>query len=430
LTTKEWWEKNKNNILVYLLIATTMLITGPIKRFFTIYQRDLGLSLAFVGIIASAGAIFDMIGRFSAGVLSDRKGRKKPLLWLIIGSIAYPFLLIHFTSTTSLLIIEILQSLVNAGFWTIIIAYLYDTNPQGMGGRVYAHALMANFVINLISPLIGGAIIENYGYKWLFSFSCYLGVIPLIILFFLKKPHVRRQALTIKGEISDIIGKPRFIKIWITMIIISFSASFISNFFPIYLKEEIGLSYTQVGLFFSAGTIILLGAQPIIGWIADRFKSRIIIPAGLIILGASHFGIAAAQHLTTLFIARAITPIGIFTSRVKGAAVIAKMTPNEEHALAHALFKSSSGIGWSIMNAIAPLLITAIGYTGVFKALGTMSIITALGYVLTYRKTWREEEKESLKEHLKEHHAFHFTDSNLMEHYHPLKRKNINTSKE
>ncbi|MBD3208788.1 hypothetical protein GF367_00005, partial [Candidatus Woesearchaeota archaeon] len=65
---RERLRADKNNVLVYLILALTMLITQPAHRFFTIYQRDLGFDLAFVGIIAAAGALFDLLGRFGAGV--------------------------------------------------------------------------------------------------------------------------------------------------------------------------------------------------------------------------------------------------------------------------------------------------------------------------------------------------------------------------
>ncbi len=414
---REWFYREKNNILLYIFIATSMLIVSPVNQFFTIYQRDLGYELMFIGIIASAASFFHMFGLFVAGILSDRKGRKKPLIFVLFGFIMYPFLLIYFTDLISLLFIQIFYSIIGAAFWSISIAYLYDTNPKSKGGKAYSRVLMAIFIINLISPMIGGLVIENLGYRWLFSLSCYIAIIPLVILFFLKDPKVKRQNLSVKGEVSDIIKKPRFIKLWLAMMVIAFSSAFISNFFPIYLKEIIGLDYTQVGLFFSAGTLILILAQPVIGWLADRLKSRVMVPAGMILLGLAQISIASVSNIVSLFIARSLAPIGLFTSRVKGASIIAKITPKEEHALAEAIFKSSSGVGWSIMNAVAPLMIAAFGYVGVFRALGAFSIIGGLVYILSYHKSEGEEKKEKHSDNFKPHHSFQFTETNLLEHF-------------
>lgn len=414
----KFWNKpvNKNNLLIYLILGFTMLVTQPTSQFFTIYQRDLGFDLTFVGIIAAAAAIFDMLSRFSAGVLSDRKGRKKPLLFLVMGSFLYPFLLIFFKSPASLLLIQILHAIIMAAFWTIFIAYLYDTNSREKGGRVYSRALMALFVVNLIAPFIGGAIIQSRGYHWLFSLSCYVATIPLILVFFLKKPEVHRQKLSIKGEVSDILEKPRFLKVWTVMLLVAFTSSFISTFFPIYLKEQVGLTYQQVGLFFSAGTVILLAVQPFLGWIADRFKSKFVIPINLFVMSAGLFLLSFVSGIWLIFFSKALVPLGIFGSRIKGAANIAKLTPNEEHALAQAMFKSSSGIGWAIMNTISPVLIAAIGYTGVFKALGVVGAFAGVWYFFAYGKK-EKAEKEGFLEHIKHHHAFTFSDTKILEQY-------------
>ena len=407
----------KNNLLVYLLIGTTLLVTQPTAQFFTIYQRDIGFDLSLVGIIAAAAAIFDLLGRFSAGVLSDRKGRRRPLLYLVLGSLLYPLLLIYAKSQTGVLLVSVLHALVNAAFWTVIIAYLYDTNPKEKAGSVYSKALMALFTINLASPLIGGYVIERFGYHWLFSLSCYVAIIPLIITFALKKPTNQRQPLTIKGEVEDIIEKPGFIKAWTIMLLIAFSSSFLSTFLPIYLKEQVGLDYAQVGLFFSAGTVILFGAQPFLGWLADRFRSKVIMPANLLLMSIGLLLLSAASTVWGIFLTKSLIPLGIFGARAKGAANVARITPNEEHALAQAMFKSSSGIGVAIMNAISPVLIASIGYNGVFRALGVMSALAGTWYFFAYRRK-EQPTHEGLKEHLKHHHAFTLSDIRTLEHHH------------
>ena len=410
-----WWRREKNNVLLYLVIVFTMLVTQPANRFFTIYQRDLGFALASVGIIAVAGSVFDMVSRFSAGVLSDRKGRKRLLLYLVVGAMLFPFLLIHLESPGGLLFTKVLLSVVHAAFWTIIIAYLYDTNPHKKAGKAYAKASMALLLVNLISPVIGGFVIERLGYHWLFSLSCYLAVIPLVLIFFLQNPPPReREPLSVKEEVHDILEKPRFVKVWTLMVVASFTSAFLTTFFPIFLYEEWGLSHTEVGLFFTGGTVVLLAAQPLMGWVADRFRSRVVMPASMTLLGLGLFVMSGASSLVSLFIGRAVAPIGIFGGRIKGSSLIARLTPNEEHALAQAMFKSSSGVGWSVMNAAAPLLIASIGYAGVFRALGVASLVVGAGYGLLVRRG----EKSAQRRHVKHHHLHSFADTHPEEHVH------------
>ena len=415
-----WWEREKNNVLVYLIIGFTMLIANPTSQFFTIYQRDLGMSLSFVGIIAAAAAMFDMLGRFAAGVFSDRKGRKRPLLFLVLGAFLFPLLMLFFDSPAALLAIKSLYALTNAAFWTVIIAYLYDTNGQEKGGRIYAKAIMALFIVNLISPLIGGFVIEHFGYRWLFSLSCYLVVVPLVLVFFLKNPKVQRQSLSVQGEVMDILEKPRFMKVWTVLTIASFSGAFIGTFFPIFLKEQLGLSYVQVGLFFSLGTVVLIAVQPFAGWLADRFKSKIVIPANLLLMSLGLLILSFFSQILIVFFAKTIVPVGIFGSRTKGIANIAKMTPNEEHALALAIMKSSSGIGWAIMMTVSPTLIASFGYIGVFRALSIITAAAAGWYYVAYKKQEYPTE-EGFLEHFQHHHLFHFADTHMYEQVHHRK---------
>ncbi|MBD3209183.1 MFS transporter, partial [Candidatus Woesearchaeota archaeon] len=348
---------------------------------------------------------------------SDRKGRRKPLLFLVVGSFLFPFLLIYFHSPTALLIIGILYSVVNAAFWTIIVAYLYDTNPKEKGGQVYARALTALFIINLVAPFLSGEVIEHLGYQWLFSLSCYIAIIPMILLFFLKKSGTHHdKTLSVKGEVSDILNKPRFIKVWTVMLLVSFTSAFLTTFFPIFLKEEVGLSYAMVGLFFSASTIVLIASQPMLGWLADRFRSKVIIPANMVLMTAGLFLLSLVTNVWLIFLSKAVVPLGIFGARVKGASNVAKMTPNEEHALAQAMFKSSSGIGWAAMSMASPVLIAGIGYSGVFRLLGVISLLAGTWYWFAYKK--KEKPKhEGFLHHFKHHHVYTMTDTNLLENY-------------
>lgn len=401
----------RNNILVYVTIVTTLLITFPANHFIRLYQRSLGIELGIVGSIAAAGSLIALVGHFAAGALSDRKGRKRLLLGLVVSSFLYPVLLIYTQTTKGFLFLELFYSIIQSAFWTIIIAYLYDTNTQHDAGKVYSRALIANFIANLIGPVIGGAIIEHLGYHWLFTVSSYIAIIPLVTVFLLKTPNNKKQELSISGEIKHIIDQPRFIKIWTAMALISFSSCFFGTFFPIYLYEQLGLNYTQVGLFFTAGTIVLICTQPLLGWLADKYKSRVIIPANMGLMTIMQLLLSISMSIPLVFIGRAFTPVGIFGARVKGAAMIAKLTPNEEHAMAQALFKSSSSVGWTVMNAIAPTLIAAVGYLGVFRGLAVLSAITGVGYLLSYRGGREEGNSKDIKTH----HTFHYTDSNPFE---------------
>jgi len=407
---KDKWRSDKNNILAYVLIATTFLITEPIRHFFTIYQRDLGFDLVVVGIVGAAGSMMAMLSHFVSGGFSDHKGRKRPLITIILFSVLYPLSLLFFQSSSALLLIELFRSFITTAFYTIIIAYLYDTNSPSKAGRVYASALMAIAAIYLVSPLLGGLIIEHLSYRWLFSLSSYAVIIPLILLYFLKDPQVKKQEKSFGGEFIEILKLPPFIKIWITMVIISFSAGFIGQFFPIYLREVIGLSYVEIGAFLTGTGLLLTASHPLIGWLADRFKSRIIIPLGLFILAISNFFAGTNSNMASLFISRTMIPISMTLSRVKGSAVIANLTPREENALAHAMFKSSSAIGWTVINIVSPSLIVSIGYSGIFQALAGISALTGFAYLATYRhkekSTAPQEKKRTLKHHFG-HHTHH-----------------------
>src|SRR5258708_4470223 len=70
----------------------------------------------------------------------------------------------------------------------------------------------------------------------------------------------------------------------------------------IFVREDYGVSYTELGLALTAFNVLSTVLQTPTGFLVDRVSARLVIVAGLL-LGASAFAVAGLVHSFPVFVA-------------------------------------------------------------------------------------------------------------------------------
>ena len=108
------------------------------------------------------------------------------------------------------------------------------------------------------------------------------------------------------------------------------------------LKDELGISASQLGLLFSAffGTHACL--QPIAGWLVDRFNVNWVIAGGFLVWSAATAGTGIVHAFWTLFALRLILGAGESVAYPSYSKIIALHFPEEHRGLANSVIAA----GW------------------------------------------------------------------------------------
>ena len=166
-----------------------------------------------------------------SGWLAGRFGRKRVLVYSVIGFTVSSMLCGMAQSIDQIVFFRVLQGLSGAGLVPLSQAVLLDINPPERHGR--AMALWGQGVVlgPMLAPVLGGWLTDNYSWRWVFYINVPFGVLSAIgLMAYVRETESRRsrfdflgfgalslavgalQILLDRGELKDWFSSP---EIWI-----------------------------------------------------------------------------------------------------------------------------------------------------------------------------------------------------------------------
>lgn len=148
---------------------------------------------------------------------------------------------------------------------------------------------------------------------------------------------------------------------------------------------EFGLTKTQIGVAISAFGWSYLVFQILGGWLGDTSGARRTLTACGVIVGLATVSIGFANGLTAIILARVALGVGEGAMFPVASRAIVQWLPRRLHGRAQGLTHASARIA----NAVTPPLIAALmavsSWRGSFIAVGLLSLIWALIWLIVYR---------------------------------------------
>ncbi len=250
------------------------------------YAEVVGAGALAIGLLIAVYDFAELFAKPVSGFVADRYGMKRMLLLglliFVIGSAL--FLLIP---PKLLLLVRFVQGLGAAALSTISITLVarYFAGERGRAFGIYNAIKGAGYVV---APAAGGFLAARYGFAAIFIASALLGVVALMLSLFL--PADRGATGAVDDDDDDMSVKQfvavfrdrRLLPIYAVIVINMFMVGILFGFLPVYLH---GLGYTakQSGIVLSICTATYLLVQPVAGMLADRWKIRTTVLAGLVL---------------------------------------------------------------------------------------------------------------------------------------------------
>jgi FSR family fosmidomycin resistance protein-like MFS transporter len=146
----------------------------------------------------------------------------------------------------------------------------------------------------------------------------------------------------------------------------------------LFVREDYGVTYTQLGLAFTAFNVISTALQTPTGFLVDRVSARLLLIAGLLI-GALAFTIAALVDSYWVFVAMfVLAGLGNTVYHPAHYALLSRHVPAARAGRAFSLHTFAGMLG----NAAAPpsllLLQTMVGWRGAFLGAAVLGLVAAL----------------------------------------------------
>jgi multidrug resistance protein len=297
------------------------------------------------------------------GAMSDRVGRRGPLLGGAI-ALAASTVLFAFAATLPLLFIaRLVQGAADAVTWVVGFALIADLFRSEERGRVMGLVMSGTTVGFMVGPSIGGWLYEVGGAELPYLVVAGLSVLCAAGFAWMAAPPQRDPGERV--SLVRLLRAPAVATCAATVVLGGGTLAMLEPTFALFLSESVGLGPTRIGLVFGAAAVVSASLHPAFGRIADRTGGRRLMLIGLAgialllpILSQAD-GFASAVGLNAVFtvaIATMVTPsLAYMAEATAGAGV-------PSFGVAYGVYNCAWALGLLIGPAIGGAAYEEVGF--------------------------------------------------------------------
>ena len=162
------------------------------------------------------------------------------------------------------------------------------------------------------------------------------------------------------------------------------------------IQAELGFTDSQLGWLkgFAFALLYVLAGIPL-AWLADRYNRTKIVAISLTVWS----GFTALTGMAGSYMAMLFARIGVGIGEAGGSppshSIISDLYPKEKRASALGIYSLGIPLGIGFSYLLAGILIEALGWRGMLKALGVAGVILAIILVLVVREPQRGQQESS-----------------------------------
>jgi DHA1 family multidrug resistance protein-like MFS transporter len=369
---------------------------GQVSAFTPLYLPRLGIELAAVAFWVGAITSFSNFAGVPFlpfwGALADRYGRKP----LIIRSFVVAFVALALTALAPnvwfFAIARAIQSL-GLGNTGLILATLAEHAPAGRIAFAFGIVNGANPMGAFIGPLVGGPIVDRFGFPWLMAADAaiMLGVVAMLFFGYRDRFVAKGSGGSLLRMAGDgillIVRSPRLRALFPALFLLF--AGWMLGF--IYVPLVVARLYsgpdpnTTVGIVLGVSGLGVFILSPLIGAIADAYGKARTLFIGCAVLAAIWI---------VPFFTREIVPFTVVWTVVNGLAaalfsvsftLLSASATDETRGRVMTFAYLPANIGF----VVGPAIGSVIASVDVFLVFPTAAVLTALGLVAVIF-AWRQ----------------------------------------
>jgi MFS family permease len=341
------------------------------------YASQVGVGLAMIGLLIAAYDMAEIVSKPVFGFISDKQGMKKTMLIGVVLFIAASLLYLA-VPPQLLLLIRFLQGVGAAALSAVSLALVgvYYKENRGRAYGIYNTIKGSGYVI---SPLVGGFIVAQSNFAYIFVASAGVGVIALLLTLLLPVPEQRVDLDDDDDDFSlksflEVFRNPKLVRWYAIIVVNMFFVSILFGFFPVRVYE---LNYGpfESGVLLSLVALSYLLIQPVAGYLADKTNVSTTIRIGLFLSALSIIAAPFADGLL-LVLDAIVAGVGIGIVWTNTDALISNLAESGKLGATMGAAGSFKEFG----DMVGPILIGALSQTfGLmigFVACGLLGLIS------------------------------------------------------
>lgn len=354
-----------------------------------LFARELGAGPSLIGLVMGASTLTGIVVKLPAGALSDVFGRRRLLITGALVFAALPFTYLGASTLLVLILLRFAHGSATAIFGPVAAASLSEIAPAKKRGAWLSAYSTAQGAGQALGPVLAGYLIAAGRFDLAFTTAGLIGMsAPVIVAGWRGTADVKPNRAPwqeFKRGIVE-VGRDRLVLVTSG----AQAAQFVLNgtlnaFLPLYGRDVLGLTVTQLGWLFGVQTLITLAVRPAIGVLSDRMGRRWVIATGLAVCSAAVVLISIATNLSEIVTAVVTYAAGVATTTAATSAYITDVTRRARYGAAHGIFGTIYDVGDALGPILAGVLVAAVGYTRMFQVMAALALTMAVVFALTSR---------------------------------------------
>lgn len=258
-------------LLIQLISMGAMEMSGPfwplqIQALLT--PEDLRYSGLLSALVYAGPMLAAMICTPAWGRLGDKVGHK----WMLIRALAAlalcQGLAACLTDPWALMMTRVLQGAL-AGFIAAAQAYALCLHSGHDRGQIMGRLQSATALGSLLGPVLGGALMQAYGFVWLCPAAALLCMLCAAACLKLPDPPARRSA-AVSGQAALRIPEGWLGSLVLIIVLVQSAKVMQQPFYALYVAEVLGGSPVVIGLTYAVSAAGLMLSAPLWGKFFDR----------------------------------------------------------------------------------------------------------------------------------------------------------------
>ena len=346
---------------------------------------SLGANPFMVGMMVALSTVTGIFLKLPMGVLSDVLDRQRIMIGGVLAFALPPFFYPFVSDLSTLGILRLIHGIATALFTPLALAMVGEWFAQ-QRGEAFGWYTSATQGGGLLGPMIGGAIVYQYGFSPAFLLAGILGMLAAV--FFWHIP---------KNPPPTLVDDHSFSKLWpelrkgicrvcqsppILMTSLVEAAKMVGNgtlmaFLPLY-GLSIGLNAAEIGVLFGVQALTSFISKPFMGRISDKRSRQPLIVSGLCLCAVMVVLIPHIQGYTLLLFIAGVFGFGEAVVTSSTTALVADLSQGKGIGAGMGLRGTIMDIGHAGGPLIGGLLIGSLGYVGGFFCIGGILLLTAI----------------------------------------------------
>ena len=351
-----------------------------------LFARELGAGPALIGFVMGASTLTGIVVKLPAGALSDVFGRRRLLLAGAFVFATLPFTYLVASTLVVLVLLRFVHGSATAIFGPVASASLSDIAPATKRGTWLSTYSTAQGAGQALGPVLAGYLIAAGRFDLAFAAAGLIGLgVPIIVAGWRGHSEVRSHRepwQEFKRGVAE-VGCDRLVLVTSG----AQAAQFVLNgtlnaFLPLYGREVLGLTVTQLGWLFGVQTLTTLAVRPVIGYLSDRLGRRWVIVTGLVVCSAAVLLVSVATNVSEIVTAVLAYAAGVAITTAATSAYITDMTRRARYGAAHGVFGTIYDVGDALGPIVAGVLVAAVGYTRMFQVMAAVAVTMAAAFAV------------------------------------------------